>query len=53
MKCIRIFPETWASTLCPFSSSILNMAFGSASTTFASSLIEYFFTILVYEHNKT
>ena len=39
MRCIRIFPELWASTLWPFSSSTRNMAFGSGSTTVPSSTI--------------
>src|SRR5206468_11967949 len=33
MKFMRIFPDTCASTLCPFSSSTRNMAFGSGSST--------------------
>src|SRR2546423_8543648 len=36
---MRIFPEMWASTLCPFSSSTRNMAFGSGSTTVPSTRI--------------
>lgn len=36
MRCIRIFPELCASTWCPFSSSTLNIAFGSGSTTVPS-----------------
>src|SRR5437667_6810100 len=36
MKCIRILPEMWASTLWPFSSSTRNIAFGSGSTTVPS-----------------
>src|SRR4030042_144803 len=39
MKCIRIFPEIWASTRCPLSSSTLNMAFGNVSTTVPSTAI--------------
>src|SRR5712671_5994296 len=35
MKFLRIFPETCASTWCLFSSSTLNMALGSGSTTVA------------------
>lgn len=49
MKFIRIFPETWARTLWPFSNSTRNMAFGRASVTFACSLIESFFTMNFYE----
>ncbi len=37
IRCIRIFPELWASTLCPFSSSTRNIALGSGSTTVPSS----------------
>ena len=36
---MRIFPEMWASTLCPFSSSTRNMAFGSGSMTVPSRTI--------------
>src|SRR5947208_16991517 len=36
---MRIFPEMWASTLCPFSSWTRNMAFGNGSTTVPSSTI--------------
>src|SRR6266851_3612122 len=36
---MRIFPEMWASTLCPFSSSTRNMAFGSGSVTVPSTRI--------------
>src|SRR3954471_6741199 len=36
---MRIFPEMWASTLWPFSSSTLNMAFGSGSMTVPSRTI--------------
>src|SRR5438270_7218125 len=36
---MRIFPEMWASTLCPFSSWTRNIAFGSGSTTVPSSTI--------------
>src|SRR4030095_628223 len=36
MKCMRIFPEMWASTLWPFSSSTRNIAFGSGSITVPS-----------------
>lgn len=39
MKFIRIFPETWAKTLCPFLSSTLNIAFGKVSTTLPSTTI--------------
>src|SRR5215470_5210563 len=39
MKFMRIFPETWASTLWPFSSSTRNIAFGSGSTTVPSTSI--------------
>src|SRR5262245_47968650 len=39
MKCMRIFPETCASTLCPLSSSTRNIAFGSGSTTVPSTSI--------------
>ena len=39
MKCIRILPEIWARTRCPFSSSTLNMAFGSVSTTVPSTVM--------------
>src|SRR3954464_2351389 len=39
MKCMRIFPEMWASTLCPFSNSTRNMALGSGSTTVPSTRI--------------
>ena len=35
MKFFRIFPEIWARTLCLFSSSTRNMAFGSDSITVA------------------
>lgn len=31
MKFVRIFPEMYASTSCPFSSSTRNIAFGSGS----------------------
>ena len=34
MKCIRIFPETWARSLCPLSSSTRNIALGNGSSTF-------------------
>src|SRR5271155_913894 len=37
MRCIRIFPELCANTLCPFSNSTRNMALGSGSTTVPSS----------------
>src|SRR4030042_1001298 len=33
IKCMRILPETWASTRWPFSNSTLNIALGSASVT--------------------
>src|SRR3989304_8238357 len=36
MKFIRILPDTWASTRCPFSSSTRNMALGRGSTTVPS-----------------
>src|ERR1700690_3143404 len=36
---MRIFPEMCASTLCPFSSSTRNMAFGNGSTTVPSTRI--------------
>src|SRR5690606_36917004 len=36
MKLIRIFPEMWASTLRPFSSSTRNIALGKGSTTVPS-----------------
>src|SRR5436190_20326952 len=36
---MRIFPEMWASTLCPFSSWTRNIALGSGSTTVPSSTI--------------
>src|SRR2546421_2674567 len=36
---MRIFPEMWASTLWPFSSSTRNMAFGSGSITVPSRTI--------------
>ena len=39
IRCILIFPELWASTLWPFSSSTRNIAFGSGSTTVPSSTI--------------
>lgn len=52
MKFIRIFPETWASTLWLFSNSTRNMAFGRASITFACSLIESFFTMNFYKQAK-
>src|SRR3977135_4216738 len=39
MKFMRILPDTCASTLCPFSSSTRNMAFGSGSTTVPSTKI--------------
>ena len=35
MKFFRIFPEMWARTLCPFSSSARNIALGRASKTVA------------------
>ena len=39
MKFIRSFPEMWASTRWPFSSSIANMVFGSGSRTVPSTSI--------------
>src|SRR6476469_9279257 len=36
---MRIFPEMWASTLCPFSNSTRNMAFGNGSVTVPSTRI--------------
>jgi hypothetical protein len=39
MKRVRILPEICPSTLCPFSSSTENMAFGNASTTVPSTAI--------------
>ena len=36
---MRIFPEMWASTLCPFSSSTRNIAFGNGSMTVPSTRI--------------
>src|SRR6188472_977304 len=36
---MRIFPDIWANTLCPFSSSTRNMALGSGSTTVPSTRI--------------
>jgi hypothetical protein len=39
IKFIRILPDMWARTLWPFSSSTLNMAFGSGSITFPSTSI--------------
>src|SRR3954451_10089137 len=36
---MRIFPEMWASTLWPFSSSTRNMAFGNGSVTVPSRTI--------------
>ncbi len=39
MRCILIFPELCAKTMCPFSSSTLNMALGSGSTTVPSRTI--------------
>jgi len=53
IKCIRIFPETCAKILWPFSSSTLNIAFGKASVTLACSFIVSFFTIDVYFMVKT
>src|SRR6266705_233065 len=39
MRCIRIFPETWARTLWPLSISTRNIALGSGSTTLPSTSI--------------
>ena len=39
MKNLRIYPETWASTLCPFSSSTRNIALGRGSMTVPSTVI--------------
>ena len=39
MKFMRILPDTWASTLWPFSSSTRNIALGSGSTTVPSTSI--------------
>src|SRR2546430_16995401 len=45
MKFMRIFPETWASTLWPFSSSTRNIAFGNGSTTVPTTSIASSFGI--------
>ena len=45
MKCIRIFPDAWASTLCPFANSTRNIAFGKFSLTVPSTSIDSFFAI--------
>src|SRR5918994_6496594 len=39
MRCMRIFPEMWANTLWPFSSSTRNMALGRGSMTVPSRTI--------------
>src|SRR6202162_5823007 len=54
MKFLRIFPETCASTWCLFSSSTLNMALGSGSTTvaitsIASSLLMHSLALSLHE----
>src|SRR6266849_4928355 len=46
MKFIRILPDTWASTLWPFSSSTRNIALGSGSTTVPSTSIASSFGML-------
>ncbi len=45
MKFIRIFPETWAMIMCPFSNSTLNTALGKASLTTAEIRIASSFDI--------
>src|SRR3970040_2831508 len=45
MKCIRIFPEMWASPLWPVSSSTRNRAFGRGSTTVPSTSIASSFLV--------
>src|SRR5690606_36605993 len=45
IKFMRIFPEIWASTECPFFSSTRNMAFGSVSVTVPSTSIACSFCI--------
>src|SRR5690625_6068257 len=47
MKCMRILPETCAKTVWPFSSSTLNIAFGSVSVTVPSTSIASSFTIML------
>src|SRR5690554_6012172 len=47
MKFIRILPEIWAKTLCPFSNSTRNMAFGNGSTTMPSTSMASSLAILV------
>ena len=42
MKCIRIFPEAWASTLCPFANSTRNMALGKFSLTTTFNFYSFF-----------
>src|SRR5580765_6773378 len=51
MKCIRILPEMWASTLWPFSSSTRNIAFGSGSTTVPSTWMPSSFATAVMPSN--
>src|SRR3990172_8211346 len=45
MKCIRIFPDAWANTLCPFANSTRNMALGKFSLTVPSTSIVSFLAI--------
>jgi len=45
MKCIRILPEAWASTLCPLANSTRNMALGKFSFTVPSTSIASFLAI--------
>src|SRR5947207_953046 len=46
MKCIRIFPDTWASTMCLLASSTRNIVLGNASTTVPSTVMVSSFAIL-------
>src|SRR5664279_456883 len=52
MKFLRIFPEMCASTWFLFSSSTLNMAFGSGSTTVAMTSIASSFDILCIDGGR-
>src|SRR5260370_35108652 len=58
MKCLRFVPEIWASTLCLFSSSTWNIAFGRFSrtvavTSIASSFDMFLLFVLLPQHQRT
>ena len=52
MKCIRIFPDTYARTLCPFASSTENDALGNDSLIVPSTSMTSFSRLLVMDFQE-